>query len=209
MQSRVIRDFQPEVVVWHSTRERQAFVKCGRVLLPGTPEFRKARDRDLARAYKRFAARGAHIVIIPAVPMAPSVRGYCAAAPESAICTRDDTYHASFDDLTAAFERLAAAHPRRITMMSIDDLLCPGGRDCPLIEHAGVAVRPDGVHFSPTGAAWLAPLIVERLRLAPGRLLARGADDPPFIRYPSRVTPSRLGPAAIPARGYRDHCTAR
>lgn len=186
MQSRVMRDFQPEVVVWHSTRERQAFIKGGRVLQPGTPEFRKARDRDLARAYKRFAVRGAHIVIIPAVPMAPSVRGYCAAAPEAAICTRDDTYHASFDDLTAAFERLAAAHPRRITMMSIDDLLCPGGRDCPLVEHAGVAVRPDGVHFSPAGAAWLAPLIVERLRLAPVSSLARGIDDAPA--YPVPIT---------------------
>ena len=186
MQSRVVHDFQPEVVVWHSTRERQAFIKGGRVLLPGTPQFRKARDRDLARAYKRFAARGAHIVIIPAVPMAPSVRGYCAAAPEAPICTRDDTYHASFDDLTAAFKRLAAAHPRRITMMSIDDLLCPGARDCPIVEHQGVAVRPDGVHFSPAGAAWLAPLIVERLRLAHRRPLARAGDDVPV--YPLPVT---------------------
>jgi lysophospholipase L1-like esterase len=47
----------------------------------------------------------------------------------------------------------------------IDDVLCPGGRDCPLLEQEGTAARPDGIHFSAQGAEWFVPLLFDRAGL--------------------------------------------
>ena len=69
-----------------------------------------------------------------------------------------------------AYGDLAARHPNRVTLLSVDDELCPGGRDCPLLERDGVPVRPDGIHFSPEGAAWLLPLLFDRANLATTRV---------------------------------------
>ena len=168
MQSKAVSDFDPDVVVWYSNRERFPVRVGDEVLTPGTPEHTAALDNSLEAAYKRFTAGGARIVIVLPVPKAPPVVGTCASgvstAPE---CATDEAYYASFADLTASFERLAAAHPDDISLVRIDDLLCPGGRDCPLIEKGGQAVRPDGIHFSDPGAAWFVPLIFDRAGLAP------------------------------------------
>jgi hypothetical protein len=186
MQARVVRDFDPEVVVWFSNRERQSFQVKGRILTPGTRSFTRARDADLQRAFQRFTSRGAHLYIVLPVPKAPPVRGYCSAAPAAPICLLDDAYYESFDDLSAAFQRLAAAHPRRVTVIRIDDLMCPSGRDCPLLEHDGESVRPDGIHYSGKGAEWLAPFLIDRLRLPARRPAPRSLDDVPF--YPAPIT---------------------
>ena len=119
MQSKAVNDFSPEVVVWYSNRERQAFRVNGRDLMPGTPEFIRARDADLERAYQRFAARGAHIAIVLPVPRSPSTEGYCSLAPDDGICLTDEDYHASFASLRAAFGRLAEAHPDRVDRKSV------------------------------------------------------------------------------------------
>lgn len=189
MQSQTVSDFDPEVVVWYSNRERQAFQVDGVTLVPGTPAFTQARDRDIMMAYRRFVAGGAHLIIVQPVPRSPSTDGYCAAAPEAPICLRDEAYYESFSDLASAFQRLASAYPRRVTIVSMHDLLCPTGRDCPVLEQGGESVRPDGVHFSPAGADWFAPLLVERLGLALRRPVARGVDgagidDPPIYPWP-------------------------
>jgi len=168
LQSKAVSDFDPDVVVWYSNRERFP-VKIGeQVLMPGTPEHTARLDAALDEAYERFTRGGASIAIVLPVPKAPPVRGTCAAGPDaSPDCALDEAYYASFADLTAAFERLAAAHPGRVTLVRIDDLLCPGGRDCPLLERDGEPVRPDGIHFSEPGAAWFVPLLFDRSGLAP------------------------------------------
>ena len=186
MQSKAISDFDPEVVVWYSNRERQSIRVNGVTLVPGSTEFERARDRQLARTYKRFSARGAHIVIVLPVPRSPSVQGLCGADPASSACVRDDTYYESFASLTRAFTRVAAAHPESTTLVSIHDLLCPTGRDCPVIEQAGQAVRPDGIHYSDGGASWMAPLLLERLGLSSPAPQTRGVDDVPV--YPVPIT---------------------
>jgi len=167
LQMKAVSDFNPDVVVWYSNRERFS-VKVNEVVLdPGTPEHTAAIDAALDEAYERFTAGGAELVIVLPVPKAPPVRGTCAAgvftAPE---CVTDDAYYASFADLTAALERVAAEHLDRVTLVRIDDLLCPGGRDCPLLERDGEPVRPDGIHFSEPGAAWFVPLLFDRSGLA-------------------------------------------
>ncbi|MGI9196726.1 MAG: acyltransferase family protein [Candidatus Nanopelagicales bacterium] len=168
LQSQSVTTFDPSVVVWYSNRERWPFRVEGMVVPWGTPEHRAQLDRDLEAAYQRFTAGGADLVIVLPVPTAPPTYGTCAAgegaAPE---CARDDAYYASFADLADAYRALADAHPDRIRLVSLDDALCPGGRDCPLLEQQGEPVRPDGVHFSPAGAAWIVPLLFDRAGLPP------------------------------------------
>ena len=168
MQSEAIAEFDPDIVVWYSNRERFPVRVDGSYVASGTPEHRAQLDADLEAAYQRFAQDGANIVIVAPVPKAPPVIGSCAVGQETRQnCMLDDAYYASFADVTAAYEALAARHPERIRMVRIDDLLCPGTRDCPLLEQQGRAVRPDGIHFSPEGAAWLIPLLLDRIGLSP------------------------------------------
>ena len=168
MQNVAITKFDPDVVVWYSNRERFPVSVYGSVLEAGTPEHRARLDSDLEAAYRRLSATGADIVIVLPVPKAPPTRGLCAAGVDSsADCAMDDAYYASFAELTDAFEELAAAHPDRVTLVRVGDLLCPAGRDCPELEQDGVPVRPDGIHFSPEGAAWYVPLLFDRAGLLP------------------------------------------
>ena len=163
-----MRDFDPNVVVWYSNRERFPVRVNEQMLTPGTPEHTAAIDDALEAAYQRFTAEGARLMIVLPVPKAPPVVGTCSLGTDAAAeCALDERYYSSFADLTAAYERLAAAHPDRVELVRIDDLLCPGGRDCPLLEREGEAVRPDGIHFSDAGAAWFVPLLFDRAGLAP------------------------------------------
>jgi len=175
LQSQAVQDFDPDVVVWYSNRERFPVRVDGLVLQPGTPEHRARVDADLEAAFQRLAAGGARVVIVLPVPKAPPVVGDCAAGDVlTEDCTLDDRYYASFADLTSALEELADRHPDRIDVVRLDDLLCPGDRDCPLLERGGEAVRPDGIHFSAPGAAWLVPLLFDRAGLAPQGTEASG-----------------------------------
>ena len=168
MQSAALKEFDPDVVVWYSNRERFPVEVDGQTIDWGTPEHRAQLDKDLEAAYQRFAAGGADIVIVLPVPKAPPTFGKCATGEEtSEECALDDAYYATFADLVDAYEQLAARHPDRVSLVRIDDLLCPGNRDCPLVEQQGEPVRPDGIHFSPEGAAWFVPLLFDRAGLLP------------------------------------------
>ena len=171
VQADAVATFTPDVVIWYSNRERWSYRVNGEVIAAGTPEHRQQLDEDLDAAYKRFASQGARIVIVTPVPTAPPTYGKCMAGQEALPeCLLDDAYYASFDEVRSAYADLAARHPNRVTLLSVDDELCPGGRDCPLLERDGVPVRPDGIHFSPEGAAWLLPLLFDRANLATTRV---------------------------------------
>lgn len=168
VQAETVATFAPEVVLWYSNRERQGVVVDGAVLAAGTPEHTAAIDAGLAAAYERSVSGGARLVIVVPTPKGPASKGDCApgGAP-SPECAADDEYYASFDRLAAAYERLAAAHPDQVSVVRLDDLLCPGGRDCPPVERGGEFVRPDGIHFGTEGAEWIVPIIFDRAGLAP------------------------------------------
>ena len=163
LQTRVLEHYEPDLVLWYSNRERYGVEVDGRVLEPNTPEHRAQLDRDLEATFARFTTGGADVAIVLPVPKSPPVIGSCAAGTSaSPECAMDEAYYASFADLTDAYRELAQRHPEQVTLVSVDDLLCPAGRDCPLIERDGVAVRPDGIHFSPEGAAWFVPRLFDR-----------------------------------------------
>ena len=169
LQEKAIATYDPDVVLWYSNRERYPVRVGEEVLATGTPEHRAQLDADLEATYQRLSSGGAEIVVVAPVPAAPATIGSCAPGrPAKEQCTFDDAYFATFADLTAAYADLADRHPDQVRLVRIDDLLCPGGRDCPLLEEQGEAVRPDGTHFSPEGAAWFIPLLFDRAGIQAG-----------------------------------------
>jgi peptidoglycan/LPS O-acetylase OafA/YrhL len=169
LQEEAIATYDPDVVLWYSNRERYPVRVDGQVLAAGTPEHRAQLDIDLEETFKRLARGGAEVVIVAPVPTGPPVIGSCAPGrPAKEQCTFDDAYYATFADLTDAYAALAQRHPDSVRLLRIDDLLCPGNRDCPLLEQQGEAVRPDGIHFSPEGAAWFIPLLFDRAGIQVG-----------------------------------------
>lgn len=168
LQTDALEQYEPDVVLWYSNRERYP-VRVGDTVIPAaTPEHRAQLDADLATAYERFTASGADIVIVLPVPRAPAVIGDCAVGGRAEDeCAGDEVYFASFAELNAAYLALAQAHADRVTVVEVNDLLCPDSRQCPLIEKDGQAVRPDGIHFSPEGAAWFVPHLLDRAGIDP------------------------------------------
>ena len=171
MQSKAVSTFDPDVVIWYSNRERWSYRIDGTVVPAGSAEHRRRLDSDLEATLDRFSAQGAHVVIVMPVSRAPDTFGKCLEGqPMVPECALDDAYYASFQELRDAYSSLAARHPDRVTLVQVDDLLCPGNRDCPLLERDGVPVRPDGIHFSPEGAAWFLPLLFDRAHVATTRV---------------------------------------
>ena len=168
MQSQAIRKFDPDIVLWYSSRERFSVLADDVVKQAGSPEHREQLEGDLEAAYQRLTAGGAEVVIVSPTPWSPAVIGKCAAgdsAPPE--CVVDDALYASFDDLSASLQTLAERHPDGARLVTVDDLLCPDRRNCPLLRLGDEVVRPDGIHFSADGAAWYVPVLLDRAGVKP------------------------------------------
>ncbi len=63
-----------------------------------------------------------------------------------------------------AFLAVAGQRPRDAVMVSVNDLVCPGGSCPPLLD--GRLVRTDGVHYARGFAELLAPLLLQRVAAA-------------------------------------------
>lgn len=60
---------------------------------------------------------------------------------------------------------VARADPTRVRLVDVGQWLCPTGHPCPDIVE-GVQVRgDDGGHFTPQGAAWIAPRLLDAIEL--------------------------------------------
>jgi hypothetical protein len=122
---------------------------------PGTPAgFQTA--VDLVRGMVDDVApagSGRHVVLLAeAVPTTGSDTG--AAKPERVLEARQHR---------AVYREVARADPARVRVIDLNQWLCPAGPPCPETVE-GIVARPrDGGHFSPEGAAWLAPRLLDAL----------------------------------------------
>jgi len=164
-QRTALEKFRPDIVLWYSNRERYPIRVDGQVLASNSPQHAARLSRDLDRTYRRLTATGASIVLVLPVPKAPSQGGSCAANPASPGCEKYPDYHASFERLTNAYRSLADRYPSRVSLVNVDDLLCPSGPPCPALKRDGQFLRPDGVHFSEPAAQWFVPLLFDRAGL--------------------------------------------
>ena len=68
-------------------------------------------------------------------------------------------------NIDALYRRAAAQMPRRVSYVSITDLLCNRGDQCPAVVDGRLA-RVDGVHYTATFSRRIVPIIVRRAQRA-------------------------------------------
>ena len=151
--------YHPQLVVWGSTDERNGIevgTRSGtKILEPGSAQWRSVMLRRMDDRVNEFIAAGARVVLLEEPP---SVQG-------------GSTTDVEFERMNTLLREVSAQHPHRVGVVDLETRLCPAGPPCPYVldgqgsTRATVthAVRPDGIHYSLTGALWVARWLVPRI----------------------------------------------
>ncbi|MFO7589493.1 MAG: acyltransferase family protein [Acidimicrobiia bacterium] len=152
-QSDAVRDAQPEVVLWLSSWETSDHVVDGRVLRFGTRRGDAALLDDFEASRDRLTADGAMLVMLTMPPT----------AERSDLGPADQEAVERFVHLNDLLRDFASRNPDTVKVLDLAGIVCPGGPPCPEVVD-GVRIRPrDGGHFSPAGADWVAPRLLDAL----------------------------------------------
>jgi len=155
VQSSLIANHDPDLVVWLSTWDLGDRRVDGHVIHSNTPEGDRALLDSMEEARARLTSGGARIALLT---IAPNAASDTAPADEDA-----DSNIAHYNNTLAIF---AARHQGSVSVVDFAALVCPGGPPCPEVVE-GVRLRPDGAHFTRETAPWVAarlvPLLVEEL----------------------------------------------
>jgi hypothetical protein len=141
----VIARARPDAVIWFSGTENEPMLVGGTSYPPGSPEHRRALRRAMLAAHQRLTADGAHLYLVEVPPHAPPPGG-CASADANPQCSVNATFNATVPYANAQLRWLAHRFDDT-SLISLDRVICPGGSPCPATID-GVAVRPDGTHYS-------------------------------------------------------------
>ncbi|WP_170323987.1 acyltransferase family protein [Cryptosporangium phraense] len=164
VQGQLLTRFHPTLVLVHSRWEAFAVRRPdGTVVRAGTPAHVAYVRARLTDAFQRLTSGGARVVVIEPVPLADSL---CRRLGRSLATCRAQASDPRFVQYNALRRSVAASFGGRITVIRIDDLVCPHGRCTDEVD--GRVPRPDGLHFSAEGAAWIVPRILRRAGLDPG-----------------------------------------
>ena len=146
-----VDQFQPDVVVVSSTLpdiRRRRLDEWPNMLAPGDPAFDDYLVESYVQAFDAMSAHGARVVWLDPL---------CYLDPGGIFREPDGRDAADTDRLAylreVIYPRFAALRPE-VRFFDLAGTLCPGGEFRSEID--GIEVRPDGAHFSPDGAGWLA-----------------------------------------------------
>lgn len=154
----------PSLVLWLSSWETANRLIDGVPMRFGTAHGDRRLVRLVDDAVQGLTAGGSRVAFLT-VPHRTTRAGLVAeflggpyeVAPESTAERR------AVDHLNRLLRRYAAAHPRRVTVVDLDAMVCGGRRLCPF-RTRGVALRPDdGRHFAGAGPDWVARRLLRRL----------------------------------------------
>lgn len=163
LQDAALVEHSPDTVVWYSNRERFGIRSDdGEPIFNGTPQHRRVMEDAIWDSAQRLTAGGANLLIVQPAPKAQATIGRCAREPESANCAAGSTQIESFTWLRSVYSRVAAELPR-VDLISVDDVLCPGGAPCGVEEIDGIPIRPDGVHIANDLEPWFAEILMQRI----------------------------------------------
>jgi len=145
----LIRVYDPELVVWHSSWRDVAARRIGdRVVRFDTLEGDRVLAASLERMRRHLSSRGARILLVTLAPRWGRI-------PGTARLERRIVAH--YNRLLRDF---VAAHADSMGILDMAELICPGGR-C-----STRGIRPDGVHFTPESGAWAVELLLPDLLVA-------------------------------------------
>ena len=112
----------------------------------------------------RFLERVGHIVLIdtnqdglPIGCVRQTLRGECAQLQPNV---------EAIDRFNGVLHTVAQRFPGRVSVISLADLVCPGGTCLPIRD--GMLIRYDGQHYTATFSRWLGPQLMDRIDQAAG-----------------------------------------
>lgn len=155
-----IERFRPDLVVFSTTLWDTYDTRVeGRWLTFGSDEFDRAYLSALGELRDTVEAAGARLAIM--VQPIPTQH------PQS-WSDQFDHDSSTFPEINRLLRTFVDAHPD-VGLIDLDGHLCPAG-SCTMTDAEGRDLRTDGLHFSPEGAAQVAPFLSDRfeqLRAAP------------------------------------------
>lgn len=159
---RVLRDYDPELIIATSWNETNQHVEDGTLLERGTPEHLAAVERDLGRTIDELTAGGASVALIHVLPPGKSVECVDDGGGLEG-CARPITNESGEGPYNQLFDTMAQARDD-VVAVTLQDVVCPNN-SCPLLVD-GIVMRYDGGHFTGTASRYLAPILDRRLASA-------------------------------------------
>jgi peptidoglycan/LPS O-acetylase OafA/YrhL len=141
----------------------QVQAQDGRLIAATDQQWRRIVEAALLGTLRRLTATGARVIMVKTLPRGEPAE--CAAGAGSGC--RQAAYSTAAPKTAAGDAVLAAAAsrlPGRVFLVSIDDVLCPGG-PCPA-KIDGLLARFDGLHYTATFSRRIVPIILARAEAA-------------------------------------------
>jgi peptidoglycan/LPS O-acetylase OafA/YrhL len=132
----------------------------GAVHNPGTPGHLAALEAGYLRLVDRVAATGGRVVFVELPPAGRSL-GTVVARGRPAANARAAPVQGTEERVNQAFRTAVRLRPTTAAVVSVTDLVCPGGVCRPLLD--GRLVRTDGVHYARGFADRLVPELLARV----------------------------------------------
>jgi hypothetical protein len=151
-----VQRVRPDVVIWLSSWETADRIVDGQQFQMDSPDGMAKTTQLIDETVGRLTSTGARVGFLTIAPTLPTLV-YGSPTPEA-------THRVLL--LDQLLEDYASTHPARAFVVPLAQQYCPGLKDCPQKTLTGIDIRnPDGKHFSPQGAAWLAPWILDQLTM--------------------------------------------
>jgi len=157
-QDYLVRRFRPKLVIWSDVMEWSDIKLKDRVLMAGSPEWKRLMLEGWDRTLNRLG--GAAVTLI--------LPTWWAGA------SRDAPAHFSVDRQRALFRSWAERHSDRVTVVDLGPVICPAGPPCEEVVN-GVRLRTDYYHYSEAG---IRSVIAEIMAKVPALNAMRGRHGP-------------------------------
>jgi peptidoglycan/LPS O-acetylase OafA/YrhL len=169
-ETQAIQRYRPSLIVWGSTDETESIVADppvgNKVLNAGSPTWKAVMLQRMDNRVGRFIATGARVILLLEPP-----------GTHRGSQTRPNSVDVDYEQMNALLKEVAARHPHDVAVVNLKALLCSSGPPCPYvvhgfgsITHPRQAIRPDGVHYLPSGSLWVAKWLVPQIATAAGKL---------------------------------------
>ncbi|HZP28588.1 MAG TPA: acyltransferase family protein [Acidimicrobiia bacterium] len=153
LQLTAVQKLRPDVVLWMSSWETADRIVDGTQYDMDSIDGIRMTLQLVDEAVHRLTSTGARVAFLTIAPTLPTL--------EYGAPTAEATRRVLL--LDRLLTQYAADHPATSFAVPLADQYCPGLKDCPQ-QIGGIDVRnADGRHFSPAGAAWISPWVLDQL----------------------------------------------
>ena len=170
-EAQAIELYRPNTIVWASTQERNSIVVTSptgsKAVQSGSPEWTSEMVNRINTRVEQFVATGANVILLLEPP---SVHGGSRTQPNAS--------DLAYERMNALLKIVAARHASKVAVVNLETRVCPSGPPCSYVVDglgstpatAQQGLRPDGVHYLPSGSLWVATWLVPQIQKAATRL---------------------------------------